>query len=244
MFQWGSPYSWFMTTQSQGLHTHVLDTLGLEIAAGEHPPGQVLRTDELAQRFDVSRTVVREVIRVLESMHLVESRRRVGVTVRSAEEWNVYDPQVIRWRLAGCRPPAPTALTDGPALGDRARRRLSRGPPRHPGPVRAAHRTGPRHGRHLARPAAGGVSRTRHRVPPDRAQRLRQRDVRAPRRRGRRGPGGAHPSPGDVRGPRPGGRHPPCPARRSGARGRRGGGGAADEGDRGGRPARTRRARP
>ncbi|MER8090054.1 FadR/GntR family transcriptional regulator [Streptomyces sp. NPDC056178] len=94
-----------MTTQGPGLHTHVLDTLGLEIAAGEHRPGQVLRTDELAQRFDVSRTVVREVVRVLESMHLVESRRRVGVTVRPTEAWNVYDPQVIRWRLAGADRP-------------------------------------------------------------------------------------------------------------------------------------------
>ncbi|WP_326764697.1 FadR family transcriptional regulator [Streptomyces sp. NBC_01591] len=94
-----------MTTRGPGLHTHVLDTLGLEIAAGVHPPGQVLRTDELAQRFDVSRTVVREVIRVLESMHLVESRRRVGVTVRPTEAWNVYDPQVIRWRLAGADRP-------------------------------------------------------------------------------------------------------------------------------------------
>lgn len=90
-----------MTTQSQGLHTHVLDALGLEIAAGGHPPGAILRTDDLARRFDVSRTVIREVIRVLESMHLVESRRRVGVTVRPTEAWNVYDPQVIRWRLAG-----------------------------------------------------------------------------------------------------------------------------------------------
>lgn len=90
-----------MTTEGQGLHTHVLDTLGLAITAGEYPTGSVVRTDEVAQRFDVSRTVVREVIRVLESMHLVESRRRVGVTVRPTEEWNVYDPRVIRWRLAG-----------------------------------------------------------------------------------------------------------------------------------------------
>ncbi|WP_037842252.1 FadR/GntR family transcriptional regulator, partial [Streptomyces sp. NRRL WC-3549] len=87
-----------MTARSQGLHTHVLDALGLEISSGEFPPGCVLRTDELAQRFEVSRTVVREVIRVLESMHLVASRRRVGVTVLPTEEWNVYDPQVIRWR--------------------------------------------------------------------------------------------------------------------------------------------------
>ncbi|OUD03823.1 FadR/GntR family transcriptional regulator [Streptomyces swartbergensis] len=90
-----------MSTPGRGLHGHVLDTLGPEITAGEYPPGSVLRTDELAQRFDVSRSVMREAVRVLESMHLVESRRRVGVTVRPMSEWNVYDPQVIRWRLAG-----------------------------------------------------------------------------------------------------------------------------------------------
>lgn len=93
-----------MTTEGspgQGLHSHVLDTLGLAITGGEDPPGTVLRTDEIAARFGASRTVVREVVRVLESMQLVESRRRVGVTVRPAEQWNVYDPQVIRWRLAG-----------------------------------------------------------------------------------------------------------------------------------------------
>lgn len=90
-----------MSTPGRGLHGHVLETLGPAITAGEYPPGSVLRTDELAQRFDVSRSVMREAVRVLESMSLVESRRRVGVTVRSKSEWNVYDPQVIRWRLAG-----------------------------------------------------------------------------------------------------------------------------------------------
>ncbi|MFD5142103.1 FadR/GntR family transcriptional regulator [Streptomyces sp. NPDC058401] len=89
----------------QGLHSRVLDTIGLAITAGEHPPGSVLRTDEIAERFGASRTVVREVVRVLESMQLVESRRRVGVTVRPTEEWNVYDPRVIRWRLAGADRP-------------------------------------------------------------------------------------------------------------------------------------------
>ncbi|TXS28931.1 FadR family transcriptional regulator [Streptomyces sp. ms191] len=94
-----------MTTPAQGLHPHVLAALGLAITAGEYPPGSVLRSDELAQRFDVSRTVVREVVRVLESMHLVESRRRVGVIVLPTERWNVYDPQVIRWRLVGADRP-------------------------------------------------------------------------------------------------------------------------------------------
>ncbi|EGG45902.1 MULTISPECIES: FadR/GntR family transcriptional regulator [Streptomyces] len=101
-----------MTIGGRGLHGHVLDTLGPSITAGEYPPGSVLRTDELAQRFEVSRSVMREAVRVLESMHLVESRRRVGVTVRPKDEWNVYDPQVIRWRLAGAdRPQQLRSLT-------------------------------------------------------------------------------------------------------------------------------------
>ncbi|MFF9455080.1 FadR/GntR family transcriptional regulator [Streptomyces flaveolus] len=94
-----------MSTPGRGLHGRVLDTLGPAITAGEYPAGSVLRTDEMAQRFEVSRSVMREAVRVLESMHLVESRRRVGVTVLPECEWNVYDPQVIRWRLAGADRP-------------------------------------------------------------------------------------------------------------------------------------------
>ncbi|WP_037670468.1 FadR/GntR family transcriptional regulator [Streptomyces griseus] len=94
-----------MSTPGRGLHGHVLDTLGPAITGGDYPPGSVLRTDELAEHFDVSRSVMREAVRVLETMHLVESRRRVGVTVRPKAEWNVYDPQVIRWRLAGADRP-------------------------------------------------------------------------------------------------------------------------------------------
>jgi DNA-binding FadR family transcriptional regulator len=87
--------------RERGLHAQVLASLGPAITAGEHPPGTVLLTEELAGRYEVSRTVAREAVRVLESMHLVESRRRVGVTVLPPEQWNVYDPQVITWRLAG-----------------------------------------------------------------------------------------------------------------------------------------------
>ncbi|MFJ3628216.1 FadR/GntR family transcriptional regulator [Streptomyces albidoflavus] len=94
-----------MTTQGGGLHARVLERLGPAITEGQYPAGSVLRTDELAQRYEVSRSVMREAVRVLESMHLVASRRRVGVTVLPAEEWNVYDPQVIRWRLAGADRP-------------------------------------------------------------------------------------------------------------------------------------------
>ncbi|AEW93261.1 GntR-family transcriptional regulator [Streptantibioticus cattleyicolor NRRL 8057 = DSM 46488] len=83
----------------------MLAELGPAIASGEYPPGAILRIDELERHYGVSRTVVREAVRVLEAMHLVESRRRVGVRVRRTEEWNVFDPAVIRWRLAGADRP-------------------------------------------------------------------------------------------------------------------------------------------
>jgi DNA-binding FadR family transcriptional regulator len=79
----------------------VLDTLGQEIVSGVLAAGSVLRVDAAESRFGVSRSVVREAVRVLESMQLVSARRRVGITVQPAEQWNPYAPLIIRWRLAG-----------------------------------------------------------------------------------------------------------------------------------------------
>jgi DNA-binding FadR family transcriptional regulator len=83
------------------MHTHVLDVLGPELILGSHPPGSVLRIEDLCTRFSMSRSVIREAVRVLESMRLVTSRRRVGLIVLPRERWNVFDPQIIRWRLQG-----------------------------------------------------------------------------------------------------------------------------------------------
>ncbi len=49
----------------------------------------------------MSRSVVREAVRVLESMGLVAARRRVGITVLPPARWNPFDLDIIRWRLAG-----------------------------------------------------------------------------------------------------------------------------------------------
>lgn len=90
-----------MTLPQNGLHADMLDRIGVLLASGELAEGQVLRADDLGVRFGVSRTVVREAVRVLESMGMVSSRRRVGTTVAPRSRWNVYDPLLIRWRLAG-----------------------------------------------------------------------------------------------------------------------------------------------
>jgi DNA-binding FadR family transcriptional regulator len=79
----------------------VLDALGTRITAGALAQGTVLTLEGIARTYAVSVPVAREAVRVLQSMGLVTSRRRVGVTVQPRAAWHVFDPRVIRWRLEG-----------------------------------------------------------------------------------------------------------------------------------------------
>lgn len=81
------------------LHDGLLTALGTAIVSGQYPAGQVLTLESVSARYGLSRSVAREAIRVLESMGMVASRRRVGITVQGADNWNVFDPRLIRWRL-------------------------------------------------------------------------------------------------------------------------------------------------
>jgi len=82
------------------LHERVLNELGRRVVSGEFPPGEKMHTEEAEKQFGVSRSVVREAVRVLQNLGLVESVKRVGIRVLPMKRWNVYDPLVIRWRLA------------------------------------------------------------------------------------------------------------------------------------------------
>ncbi len=84
----------------RGLHAHVLDTLGQRIVDGALAPGTVVRPEDVADEFAVSRSVVREALRVLQSLGLVEPRQRVGTQVLGIGSWELLAPTVIRWRGA------------------------------------------------------------------------------------------------------------------------------------------------
>ncbi len=81
------------------LHDDVLDALGRRIVTGVLAVGTVLTLDDIDTTYDVSRSVSREAVRVLGSMGMVASRRRVGLTVQPRDSWQVFDPRLIRWRL-------------------------------------------------------------------------------------------------------------------------------------------------
>ena len=58
---------------SANLHAQVLDRLGRAIAGGSIPVGSLLYIDDLMAENSVSRSVIRECLRVLSSMGLVET---------------------------------------------------------------------------------------------------------------------------------------------------------------------------
>jgi DNA-binding FadR family transcriptional regulator len=81
------------------LHGEVVHTIGLQIVGGELQPGDPLPPeDELTSDLSVSRTVLREAVRVLAAKGLVQARPKTGTRVRERQDWNILDPDVLSWR--------------------------------------------------------------------------------------------------------------------------------------------------
>jgi GntR family transcriptional regulator, galactonate operon transcriptional repressor len=80
------------------VHGSVVDKIGKWILGGTYTPGQLLpREDDLADALKVSRTSIREAVKVLSAKGLLDVKRRVGVRVRPRDDWNLLDPQVLAW---------------------------------------------------------------------------------------------------------------------------------------------------
>jgi DNA-binding FadR family transcriptional regulator len=81
-------------------HDQIASVLGTEILTGVHKAGNNLPPEpDLIQRFQVSRTVVREVMKTLAAKGLVVSKTRVGTRVRDPVNWNFFDIDVLAWRV-------------------------------------------------------------------------------------------------------------------------------------------------
>jgi DNA-binding FadR family transcriptional regulator len=82
-------------------HDSIVAELGVGIVSGEFPSGTTLPPEAiLLDRFGVSRSALREAIRVLSAKGLVVSRQRTGVVVRPASQWHLLDPDVLAWLVA------------------------------------------------------------------------------------------------------------------------------------------------
>lgn len=82
------------------LYQYIVEELGQRIVQGRYRDSEILPTeDQLCAELGVSRGVVREATKVLTQKGLIQTRPRVGTQVLPRDHWNLFDPDVLLWRL-------------------------------------------------------------------------------------------------------------------------------------------------
>ncbi len=79
-------------------HAAVAEAIGRRIVHGAFAPGSVLPNEAAwSVEFEVSRSVVREAIKMLSAKGLLTSRPKVGSRVQARHLWNLLDHDVLSW---------------------------------------------------------------------------------------------------------------------------------------------------
>ncbi|WP_261858881.1 FadR/GntR family transcriptional regulator [Photobacterium sanguinicancri] len=82
----------------RSLHVQVAREIARGILSGNIPEGSLLPGEMvLCEQFGISRTALREAVKLLTSKGLLESRPKVGTRIVSRSYWNFLDPQLIEW---------------------------------------------------------------------------------------------------------------------------------------------------
>ncbi|MDA0564468.1 FCD domain-containing protein [Streptomonospora sp. S1-112] len=84
----------------RGVHGQIVQLLGERVLSGEIAEGETIDLAALSTDLGLSLTAIREAIRVLAAKGLVGSRQRKGTFVRPRADWNLLDPDVVKWQVA------------------------------------------------------------------------------------------------------------------------------------------------
>ena len=96
---------------ADNLTRRVVEALGQAIVTGGWDAAGAFPIEaELCARFGVSRSVVREAVKMLTAKGLLSARPRRGTVVEPEPHWNLLDPDVLRWLLE--RAPSPALLAE------------------------------------------------------------------------------------------------------------------------------------
>lgn len=88
----------FSVPRTGSKHAQVTTDLGRRIVLGLYAVDSTLPPEAaLLTEFGVSRPVLREAIKTLESKGLLESRQQRGVSVMPRDRWNFLDLDVLNW---------------------------------------------------------------------------------------------------------------------------------------------------
>ena len=96
------------------LYQWVEEAVGEAIVKGELQPGEILPNEnDLSDRYNVSRGVIREATKVLIKKGLVVSRPKTGTQILERSHWNLLDPEVLSWMVqSGQKGQILTAVTE------------------------------------------------------------------------------------------------------------------------------------
>lgn len=77
----------------------LVESLGQLIVTGEFDARPFPTEGELSRRHGTSRSVTREAVKMLTAKGLLQGRPRQGTSVTPEAQWNLLDPDVLRWLL-------------------------------------------------------------------------------------------------------------------------------------------------
>ena len=103
------------------LATQVAREIGRRIVSNSYAPGDLVEDEgALAERYQVSRSVIRDAVKILVGKGLLEVRRGIGTRVRSRSSWGLLDDDVLAWYQVSTAGRGHVAPADGHPTGLRA----------------------------------------------------------------------------------------------------------------------------
>ncbi len=86
--------------ENLNLSQRVTNELGQAIIGGHYTSESGLPTEaKLCEEYGISRTAIREAVKMLAAKGLISSRPRQGILVEPPSNWNLYDTSVLKWML-------------------------------------------------------------------------------------------------------------------------------------------------
>jgi DNA-binding FadR family transcriptional regulator len=82
-----------------GVTQTIVQDLGASIVIGQFADAPFPTESALCERYGAARTVVREAVKMLTAKGLVSSRPAKGIRINPEDNWNLLDPDVLRWLL-------------------------------------------------------------------------------------------------------------------------------------------------
>jgi DNA-binding FadR family transcriptional regulator len=93
--------------KGQNLTHSIAHSLGVAIVTGAYSADNPIPIEaQLCRQYSVSRSVLREAVKMLTAKGLLGSRPRLGTWVQPEKDWNLLDPDVLGWLLERTFSPA------------------------------------------------------------------------------------------------------------------------------------------